>query len=356
MTLYRTSGDSPIVRSLIRAAERGKQVAAHRRAQGPLRRERQHRVGPGAGERGRPRRLRARRAQDARQDGCWSCARRPTACGATATSAPATTTPRRPASTRTWGCSRATRAIGADLTQLFNELTGYGRNVRLPAAAGGAPRCCARARRPDPGRDRGRAAEPGRGRIIMKMNSLVDPAMIDELYARLAGRRRDRPDRAGHLLPAPGRARAVGEHPGAVDRGALPRALPHLPLRQRRRPGRPAHLIGSADLMPRNLDRRVEVLTPVVDPELQARLRRGARRRAGRRRAGLDAGRRRPLDAGCRPGGAIETHARLQGSPTERRGAARGARPTALERRVAVRLGRLPGSAGDRPGRAVRRS
>ena len=37
-------------------------------------------------------------------------------------------------------------------------------------------------------------------------------------------------------------------------------------------PGRPCHLIGSADLMPRNLDRRVEVLTPVVDPDLQGRL------------------------------------------------------------------------------------
>ena len=37
-------------------------------------------------------------------------------------------------------------------------------------------------------------------------------------------------------------------------------------------PGRPTVLIGSADLMPRNLDRRVEALVPVDDPELQARL------------------------------------------------------------------------------------
>ncbi len=37
-------------------------------------------------------------------------------------------------------------------------------------------------------------------------------------------------------------------------------------------PGRPCYLIGSADLMPRNLDRRVEVLTPVGEPDLQARL------------------------------------------------------------------------------------
>jgi polyphosphate kinase len=37
-------------------------------------------------------------------------------------------------------------------------------------------------------------------------------------------------------------------------------------------PGRPAYLIGSADLMPRNLDRRVEALTPVNSVELQERL------------------------------------------------------------------------------------
>jgi len=36
--------------------------------------------------------------------------------------------------------------------------------------------------------------------------------------------------------------------------------------------GGPVYYIGSADLMPRNLDRRVEALAPIVDPELQARL------------------------------------------------------------------------------------
>jgi polyphosphate kinase len=39
------------------------------------------------------------------------------------------------------------------------------------------------------------------------------------------------------------------------------------------RGGEPHYLIGSADIMPRNLDRRVEALVPVTDPELMARLR-----------------------------------------------------------------------------------
>ena len=73
----------------------------------------------------------------------WS-ARRAAASAATATSAPATTTPRRRGSTRTSACSPPTPTLGADLTDLFNYLTGYSRQARLPPARRGPALRCAR--------------------------------------------------------------------------------------------------------------------------------------------------------------------------------------------------------------------
>ncbi len=105
---------------------------------------------------------------------------------------------------------------------------------------------------------------------MLKMNALVDPRMIDALYEASPGGRRDRPDRPRHLLPAPGGPGPVREHPRALDRRPVPRALADLPVRRARREA--AHYIGSADLMPRNLDRRVEALVPVAAPSLAARL------------------------------------------------------------------------------------
>ena len=114
------------------------------RAEGALRRAGEHRTGPRARGGGRARRVRARRAEDARQDRCSSCARRPTASGATATSAPATTTRRPPTLYEDIGLLTADPDLGADLTDLFNHLTGYSRPGRLPQAARRAGRRCAR--------------------------------------------------------------------------------------------------------------------------------------------------------------------------------------------------------------------
>ncbi len=156
--------------------------------------------------------------------------------------------------------------LGADLSELFNHLTGYsrpGEYRRLLVA-------------PMHLRDellaliRGQA-HPG-GEITMKINALVDPEMIDELYARVGRRRAHRSRRAQHLLPARRRARTVGEHHGPLDRRPLPRALPHPPVRRGRRRPETTYVVGSADLMPRNLDRRVETMLRITDPRMRARL------------------------------------------------------------------------------------
>jgi polyphosphate kinase len=82
-------------------------------------------------------------------------------------------------------------------------------------------------------------------------------------------------------------------------------------------PGRPQVLIGSADLMPRNLDRRVEVLTPVGDPALQARLDEVLDVELADDVLAWTLG---PDGSWTRatPGGAVDTHTRLQELATQR--------------------------------------
>ena len=268
MTLYRTSGDSPIALSLIRAAERGKQVAVIV--------ELKARFDEGANIEW------ARQLETAGVHVTYGLIGLKVHSKATLVVREESDGLRRYCHVGTGNYNSKTArlyedmglltcdpAIGADMSQLFNELTGYGRKIdyqRLLVA----PRLM---------RDalvdliQGEIdAGPGRGHITMKMNSLVDEGMIEELYrASQAGVEIDLVIR-GICCLTPG---VPGLSETIRVRSIVGRYLEHSRIFRFDNglgTGHALHLIGSADLMPRNLDRRVEVLTPVTDVTLQARL------------------------------------------------------------------------------------
>jgi polyphosphate kinase len=268
LTLYRTSGDSPIISSLIRAAERGKQVAAL--VEVKARFDEAANIGW------------ARALEQAGVHVTYGLV------GLKTHTKTALVVRDEPAGIRRYchigtgnyngktaklyedlGLLTADPDTGADLTQLFNFLTGYGRNVQYRKLLV-APHSL---RNRVDSLIRGEmVAEPGTGRIVMKMNSLVDATLIDTLYeASQAGVDIDLVVR-GICCLRPG-------VPGLSDRirvrSIVGRYLEHSRIfhfANGAGPGEAAWYIGSADLMPRNLDRRIEALAPVVDAGLQRRL------------------------------------------------------------------------------------
>ncbi len=159
--------------------------------------------------------------------------------------------------------------MGADASELFNTLTGYSTQqfYRSLLVAPGSMR----QRREDMIEREVAHAQAGRGgAIIAKMNSLVDDRLIRKLYrASQAGVQIDLIVR-GICCLRPG-------VPGVSDNirviSIVGRFLEHSRIYYFGNAGAPEAYLGSADLMPRNLDRRVEVLFPVKDPALVAYLR-----------------------------------------------------------------------------------
>ncbi|MEO1401035.1 MAG: polyphosphate kinase 1 [Cyanobacteria bacterium J06635_1] len=267
MTLYRTSGDSPIVNALISAAENGKQVVAlvelkarfdeenninwartlessgvhvvyglmglktHTKITLVVRRERGHirrYVHIGTGN------YNPKTARLYTDLGLMSCR----------------------------------EDLGADLTELFNYLTGYSRQQTFRKLLI-AP-VSLRDRMTDLIEQEINHARSDRpARIIAKMNSLVDQAMIQSLYqASQAGVQID--------LIIRGICCLVPGIPGVSDNirviSVIGRFLEHSRIFYFHNNDDPQLFIGSADWMPRNLDRRVEAVTPIEDLQIRKAL------------------------------------------------------------------------------------
>jgi polyphosphate kinase len=155
--------------------------------------------------------------------------------------------------------------VGSDLSDLFNYLTGYSRQTRyrsLAVSPGGIRNEIMRLIEDEAGRSD--------GQITMKMNSLVDAGIIEALYeASRAGTRVDLCVRGISCL-VPG-VEGLSDH--ITVRSIVGRYLEHSRIYRFGARGRERHyLYGSADMMPRNLDRRVEALAAVTDHDLQFRL------------------------------------------------------------------------------------
>ncbi|MEY3340880.1 MAG: polyphosphate kinase, partial [Actinomycetota bacterium] len=264
MTLYRTSGDSPIARHLIRAAERGVQVAVLVELKArfdeavnvtwakAFERAGVHVVYGLVGLK-----THAKCAMVVREDA--DGLRRYVHLGT------GNYNSRTSRLYEDLGYITCEPDITADAAQLFNHLTGYSRDVKYRRLVV-APEDL-RPRLVDLIRREGEMGE--RGHITLKANSVADPGIIDELYA--AGQKGARIDLVVRGICCL-RAGVPGLSENIRVRSVLGRYLEHSRIYRfanGQGEGQPLHLIGSADLMGRNLDRRVEVLTPLTNPRHQ---------------------------------------------------------------------------------------
>jgi polyphosphate kinase len=264
-TLYRTSGDSPIVDALVDAAEAGKQVVAL--VEIKARFDEQANI------------KWARKLEQAGVHVVYGLVGLKTHCKICLVVRREGTTIRRyshigtgnynPKTARVYediGLLTASPDIGRDLTELFNSLTGYSRQRdyrNLQVAPYGVRRGIIE--RIDAEVELARRDE--RCGIRLKANALVDEQVIDALYrASQSGVPVDVVVR-GICTLKPG---VPGLSDNVTVRSILGRFLEH--SRVLHFVGADAYWIGSADMMHRNLDRRVEVMAQVTDPRLTAQL------------------------------------------------------------------------------------
>lgn len=264
MTLYRTSGDSPIVSALIAAAENGKQVAALVELKARFDEENNilwarklesagvHVVYGLVGLKTHTKLVLVVRREEGK-------IRRYVHIG---------TGNYNPKTARLYtdlGVFSCQDDLGADLTDLFNFLTGYSRQhfyrKLVVAPVNLRDRLLTLIHREIEHQRNG-----GHGRIVAKMNALVDPRLIAALYeASQAGVSIDLIVR-GICCLRPG-VKEVSENIRVVS--IVGRFLEHSRIFYFHNNGEEEILMGSADWMPRNLDRRVEAVVPIEDPDLK---------------------------------------------------------------------------------------
>lgn len=167
------------------------------------------------------------------------------------------------------GLFTANPDICADVTDLFNVMTGYAQRdayrelLVSPVSMRASLLDMIR-------REITLHQQHGNGEIIFKCNQLVDKEIIRALYSASMAGVRIRLQIRGICCLRPG-VPGVSENIAATS--IVGRFLEHPRVYWFNANGEGRLYIGSADIMPRNLDRRIEVLTPVLDPDLRSFLR-----------------------------------------------------------------------------------
>jgi polyphosphate kinase len=266
-TLYRTSGESPIVDALIRAAAAGKQVVVLVELKARLDEE-----------------ANIAWARKLEQAGChvvYGLIGLKTHCKVCLVVRQEGTLVRRyvhigtgnynPSTARVYedlGLLTADERLTEDVTHLFNVLTGYSRRSEYDALIV-APLNLRRRMTEMIEREPERSTPKRPGRISMKMNALVDVGIIDALYA--ASQRGVQIDLLvrGPCVLRPG---VTGLSETIRVRSIVGRFLEHSRIYRFGVGDDSEFWIGSADMMDRNLDRRFEALVRVDEPALQERL------------------------------------------------------------------------------------
>ena len=269
MTLYRTSKDSPIIAALIRAAENGKQVMALVELKArfdednniqwarQLERSGVHVVYGVLGLKTHTKIVLVVRKE---QEKLRSYVHIGTGNYNSKTSKLYTDL----------GLLSTRPELGQDLVELFNYLTGFSKQQSFRRLLV-APVTLRKGMESLIRREIEHAREGRDGHIRAKMNSLVDPDIIALLYEAAAANVRVELIIRGMCSLYPGRE-GLSESISVVS--IIGQFLEHSRIFWFGNGGSPEVYIGSADWMSRNLDRRVEAVTPVDDPNLRGRLER----------------------------------------------------------------------------------